>query len=133
MAGKRHRLKPAKRDIFITLFTNTVITFVDTQQRLVDAVDFFTFAIAKPVEVAKPVEESKPPVQVEQVVPAQAEAVKSGATQDSSQRAVEARFETVYFDFDKSDLRQDARDVLSKNAEIILKSLAGAKITPIVG
>lgn len=37
-------------------------------------------------------------------------------------------FETVYFDFDKADLRQDARDVLSKNAEIILKSMAGAKV-----
>ena len=37
-------------------------------------------------------------------------------------------FETVYFDFDKSDLRQDARDVLSKNAEIMLKSKAAAKI-----
>jgi peptidoglycan-associated lipoprotein len=30
--------------------------------------------------------------------------------------------ETVYFDFDKSDLRQDARNVLAKNAEILLKS-----------
>lgn len=38
------------------------------------------------------------------------------------------KFETVYFDFDKSDLRQDARDVLSKNAETILKSLAGLKL-----
>ena len=37
-------------------------------------------------------------------------------------------FETVYFDFDKSDLRQDSRDVLSKNAESILKSYPAAKI-----
>ena len=36
--------------------------------------------------------------------------------------------ETVYFDFDKSDLRKDARDVLSKNAEALLKQVAGAKI-----
>jgi len=37
-------------------------------------------------------------------------------------------FGTVYFDFDKSDLRQDARDTLSKNAEIMLKSHATAKV-----
>jgi peptidoglycan-associated lipoprotein len=37
-------------------------------------------------------------------------------------------FETVYFDFDRSDLRQDARNVLSKNAETMLKSLKTAKI-----
>jgi peptidoglycan-associated lipoprotein len=36
--------------------------------------------------------------------------------------------ETVYFDFDKSDLRQDARDALSKNAEALLKQVADAKI-----
>jgi peptidoglycan-associated lipoprotein len=37
-------------------------------------------------------------------------------------------FETVYFDFDKSDLRQDARNTLTKNAEIMLKSKQAAKI-----
>jgi len=37
-------------------------------------------------------------------------------------------FETVYFDFDRSDLRQDARNVLSKNAETMLKSMKTAKI-----
>ncbi len=36
-------------------------------------------------------------------------------------------FEAVYFDFDKSDLRQDARDVLNKNAEI-LKAQPDTKI-----
>ncbi len=36
--------------------------------------------------------------------------------------------ETVYFDFDKSDLRQDARDALSKNAETLLKSVTGSKV-----
>ena len=34
----------------------------------------------------------------------------------------------VYFDFDKSDLRQDARNTLTKNAEIMLKSKQSAKI-----
>jgi peptidoglycan-associated lipoprotein len=46
----------------------------------------------------------------------------------NAKAAEENKFETVYFDFDKSDLRQDTRDVLTKNAEVILKSLPGAKI-----
>jgi peptidoglycan-associated lipoprotein len=37
-------------------------------------------------------------------------------------------FETVYFDFDKSDLREDARNVLTKNAEILLKQKTGERI-----
>ena len=40
----------------------------------------------------------------------------------------EAGLSTVYFDFDKSDLRQDARDTLSKSAETILKTMPDAKI-----
>lgn len=78
---------------------------------------------AKPVEQVKPVEQPKPVEQVkpaEQVMPAQEVAPKPAVAEN--------RFEAVYFDFDKSDLRQDARDVLSKNAEIILKSLADTKI-----
>lgn len=39
-----------------------------------------------------------------------------------------ASFETIYFDFDKSDLRQDARDVLYKNADILLKNNPDVKI-----
>lgn len=35
---------------------------------------------------------------------------------------------TVYFDFDKSDLRQDARDALSQNAEALLKQIADVKV-----
>ena len=60
----------------------------------------------------------------EQVKPAQNEVMSS----QSSNSAAKNVFETVYFDFDKSDLRQDSRDVLSKNAEIILKSMPKAKI-----
>jgi len=41
---------------------------------------------------------------------------------------IESKLQTVYFDYDKSDLRQDARDGLSKNADFILKSAAGTKI-----
>lgn len=89
---------------------------------------------AKPVqaaEVAKPVEQPKVVENVKEEAAAQkttAKPAESQASQASSAPAAEARFETVYFDFDKSDLRQDARDVLSKNAETALKALAGAKI-----
>lgn len=65
----------------------------------------------------------------EPAAPVQQEAVKVvAAPQETKAAPVEIKFETVYFDFDKADLRQDARDVLSKNAETILKSLAGAKV-----
>jgi len=85
--------------------------------------------VAKAVEPAKPVEEIKPveAKPVEQAKPVQ-EVVKADDSQTAKPAAAELKFETIYFDFDKSDLRQDARDVLSKNAEIILKSMAGAKI-----
>ena len=101
-------------------------------------------------EAVKKEEAVVPPVAVEKVEPAKpddsaekarlaeqarlaaqvkpAEAVQTNAPQGANQASVESKFETVYFDFDKAELRQDARDVLSKNAETILKSFAGAKI-----
>ena len=84
---------------------------------------------AKPVEEPKAVEQAKAveePEAVEQAKAALSEAAVTAAPQTAN--TADNRFETVYFDFDKSDLRQDARDVLSKNAEVILKSFAGAKI-----
>lgn len=98
---------------------------VKKEEAVVPAVAVEKAEPARPVEQAKPVEES-PAKQVEQVVPAQEEAVKT--VPQSQKRVAESGFEAVYFDFDKSDLRQDARDVLSKNAALILKSLADAKI-----
>lgn len=73
-----------------------------------------TVAVAK-AEPAAPVQQAvvEAPKQMEQT------AAKASATV--------ANFETIYFDYDKSDLRQDARDVLSKNAEILLKSNSTAK------
>lgn len=63
----------------------------------------------------------KPVESAEKIEPATAtkQAAKASASANG--------FETIYFDFDKSDLRQDARDVLNKNAEI-LKSKSGSKI-----
>ena len=79
----------------------------------------------EPAKPAEPVEQVKP---VEQAKPVQEEAAKTIVPPTEKPAVAENIFETVYFDFDNSDLRQDARDVLSKNAETILKSLAGAKI-----
>ena len=68
------------------------------------------------------VDQAKP---VEQAI----EQPKIMEAQSSTKAAeVEATLETAYFDFDKSDLRQDARDVLSRNAEILMKTKTGAKI-----
>lgn len=79
---------------------------------------------APKVEEAKPIEQPKPAEPVKEVQPAQSEVASAPA----AQAPAETMLETVYFDFDKSDLRQDARDVLSKNAEVILKSMPEAKI-----
>jgi len=69
------------------------------------------------VEVAK----SDPVKPVEKVAPAQPIA------QQSEKASAALNFETIYFDFDKSDLSKAARDALSKNADVA-KSNAGAKI-----
>ena len=55
-------------------------------------------------------------------------AIKPADTQPVQAETETSPFETVYFDFDKSDLRQDARNTLTKNAEIMLKSKPSAKI-----
>jgi peptidoglycan-associated lipoprotein len=82
---------------------------------------------AKPVQPVQEVKKAEPAKIVDNV---REEASSQKEAKSEPVKAVSAasKFETVYFDFDKSDLRQDARDVLSKNAETILKSLAGAKI-----
>jgi len=70
--------------------------------------------VPKP-EPVKPVEKVEPPPPVVQQ-----------QTQKASAPAL--TFESVYFDFDKSDLSKAARDVLTKNAELALKADAGTKI-----
>jgi len=54
--------------------------------------------------------------------------IKSADSQSAKAVAEVSALETVYFDFDKSDLRQDARNTLTKNAEILLKSKQATKI-----
>ncbi len=55
-------------------------------------------------------------------------AIKPAEAQPVKAAAEVSAFETIYFDFDKSDLSQDARNVLSKNAETLLKSKKADKI-----
>jgi peptidoglycan-associated lipoprotein len=75
-------------------------------------------------EASKPVQ----PTQAESATPA-AEPIKQANVQQATTAQVqETAFENIYFDFDKFDLRQDARDVLSKNADILLKSKPTIKI-----
>ncbi len=75
------------------------------------------------VKQAEPVAQvAAPPVQtVAPVVAPVQEQVAAKASEAVS-------LATVYFDFDKSDLRQDARDALSQNAEALLKKIAGVNI-----
>lgn len=76
-------------------------------------------------EPAKP----EPPKVVEQpkVEAPKAEAPKPMEMQAAKASEAAVSFEAIYFDFDKSDLRQDARDVLNKNAEA-LKAKSDIKI-----
>lgn len=48
--------------------------------------------------------------------------------QAAAKAAAGVSLATVYFDFDKSDLRQDTRDVLSQNAEALLKQIGDVKV-----
>lgn len=89
---------------------------------------------AAPTEPAKPVqqpyfkaEEPAVPPQKPQSTEAPP-AIKPADSQPVKTVAEVSAFETVYFDFDKSDLRQDARTALSRNAEIMLKSKSSAKV-----
>ncbi len=77
---------------------------------------------AKQAEVAKAIEQQKAAAEANKIEPAKATEAPVAIAQAA------AGFETVYFDFDKSDLRQDSRNVLSKNAETMLKFKTGVKI-----
>ncbi len=93
---------------------------VKSEESLVPKAESPKIEAVKPLEQPVPVQDKS----TEQpIAPA-----KQVDQQTDKSAAAENIFGTVYFDFDKSDLRQDARDVLSKNAEIMMKSQAGAKI-----
>lgn len=77
-----------------------------------------TVKAQEPVKQVEPVKQPEP----------QPEPPKQDLTAAAAKASEAVALETVYFDFDKSDLRQDARDALSKNAEALLKKVADAKI-----
>lgn len=54
--------------------------------------------------------------------------IAAADTQAPKTATVASPFETIYFDFDSSDLRPEARNTLAKNADILLKSKQIAKI-----
>lgn len=80
-------------------------------------------SVAAPAKAEAKAESAKP-------VETAASLDPTGAKQAAKAAApvADSSLETVYFDFDKSDLRQDARNVLSKNAEVLLKAKPNAKI-----
>jgi peptidoglycan-associated lipoprotein len=81
----------------------------------------------EPVVPQQTVKQAEPVTPVEPVK--EAAKVESAQQEGGAAKASAAvALENVYFDFDKSDLRQDARDALSKNAEALLKQVADAKI-----
>lgn len=87
-------------------------------------------------EEALPVTAKTEPGKKEAITPAQQQTAKIEENKIEPAKAAEtkattvpaASLGTVYFDFDKSDLSQDARNILSKNAETLLKSKSNANV-----
>jgi peptidoglycan-associated lipoprotein len=88
-------------------------------------------------ETSKPVQQpysnaeesaAAPRLAIAETTPTTPTAAMTAETQAAKAAAAAYAFETVYFDFDKSDLRQDARNTLTKNAGILLKSNTAVKI-----
>ena len=86
----------------------------------------------EPVAATVPSEPVKVPMKTETpkgtAVEPVAEAPKMEESQVTKSPSVASALEAIYFDFDKSDLRQDARNVLLKNADILLKVQTDAKV-----
>lgn len=84
----------------------------------------------KPMEAPKPV---VAPAETPVTVPDSTKSIVAAAPQTDTQSAngksaAEAAFETVYFEFDKSDLSPAARDALTKNAAVLQNAQPNAKI-----
>lgn len=87
-------------------------------------------AITAPAKV-QPEPDKAIPSMTEAVKPATAPAtaaIESNA-QTNKASALQASLENIYFAFDSSNLSKDARDVLSNNAETLIKARPDAKIT----
>jgi len=84
----------------------------------------------KPVEPTTPAKPSETPVtavdQTKQIVAAAPQQADMKPANGKS--VAEAAFDTIYFDFDKSDLSQAARDALTKNAAVMQNAQPNVKI-----
>ena len=79
-------------------------------------------------DTPKPVQQPSAKKDESAVLVQDSDAIKAADSQPVNTVTEVSAFETVYFDFDSSDLRQDARNILTKNAEVLLKSKQAAKI-----
>jgi peptidoglycan-associated lipoprotein len=79
-------------------------------------------------ETPKPSVKAEEPAAVQRQAPEAPVAITPADSQPAKTVSEVSAFETVFFDFDSSDLRQDARNILTKNAEILLKTKRDAKI-----
>ena len=89
--------------------------------------------VAKAPEAAKVVVSSPAKVEVPQaapqpVMPEQVPVAEPVIQPEVKAPVAETALENIYFNFDKSDLLQDARNVLQKNADILLKQKPTGKI-----
>jgi len=84
--------------------------------------------VAAPTVKTAPVPEPAKPEPPKAEVEAPKPIVEAKVEQPAAVPVPESAFETIYFDFDKSDLSPATRDVLSKNANILLKEKPDAKI-----
>lgn len=82
----------------------------------------------KPMEQPKPAPKAETPVVVETPKPIVAAAPQADIKPANGKSVAEAAFETIYFDFDKSDLSPAARDALTKNAAVLQNAQPTAKI-----
>lgn len=83
-------------------------------------------ALAPQQTVQPQVAKQQAPVQSQTTSPGDVKSQQQESATDKANKA--ALLETVYFDFDKSDLKKETRDVLAKDAEQLMKALATSKV-----
>jgi len=82
----------------------------------------------EPVMQQQTVKQQAPQQQVPVTAPTTATQSSNQSEASATKASAASSLETVYFDFDRSDLRQDSRDALSKNAQTLLNTLTTAKV-----
>lgn len=122
-------MKRGMTSLMVVLGTAALLSAGCASKEVVKSEEPVVTTEAPKTEPAKP-EPTRPPAEQPQV-PAEQPPVEQpvvAQTEAPAAAAAEAVLETVYFDFDRSDLRQDARDILNRNAEALLKTHSGANV-----